>query len=167
MRRLIRAVLLIVLLAPIAFVALRITVLNPAWQIRWRFPDAELRLQTVNSPDLHLWSAVAGLFGIPMTDPDHSLTVTIRDRTAAIDFAPLAVGADELYLQHCRVTDISQLLRGLRRLSGVTFSDCDLTQLPAEQRLHIRPQINRGSDVFYIPYESLRGAPLAQLHSQK
>jgi hypothetical protein len=161
MRRVIQVALLVAVISPMVFVAVRITVLNPAWWIRWHYPDAELRLQTINSPDPHFWSAVSHIFGVPMTDPDHELIVTLRDRTENIDFLPLVVGADELFLERCRITDISGLLRGMHRLSGVTFSGCDLSQLPMDQRVHVRPQINQGPNIFYVPYESLHNAPLA------
>jgi hypothetical protein len=130
-----------------AFAALRITILNPAWRIHRFFPDAEVSLETINSPDFYFWPWAAEHFGITMPDPDHSLTVTFENRTDRINFT-LLVGADCVSLNRCRITDISDLLRcdqSFRQL--VTFYKCDFSGLTPTQRTHLRP--GDQADIFY------------------
>lgn len=140
------------LLAPLIYVACRITVLNPAWMIGMKYPDSKRQLHTVNSPDLHFWSAIAGLFGIPMTDSDHSLTVTLDGHPSSIrldDFSE----ADELYVKNSRVSDISAYLDPSVRLSGVVFVDCDFTPMSQEQRELLKAYSAKVPNSYYVPYE--------------
>ena len=151
MRRHRKILIFTLLAAPVLYVAARITVLNPAWIIGIRYPDAKRQLHTVNSPDPHFWSGVAGLFGIPMTDPDHSLTVTINSHPEDLRLDGFT-GADELHITNSRITDISAYCSTKARLSGAVFVGCDFSGLPPAQRVLLQPYSEKIPDSFYIPY---------------
>jgi hypothetical protein len=153
MRRLRSIVFWLLFFSPVIYSLARLTVMNPAWMIGIRFPQSRLQLQTVNSPDLHFWSAIAGLCGIPMTDPDHSLTVYIDHHSEPLRLNGLE-DADEVHVTNSRVVDISAFSRSDSRLSGVVFVGCDLSGLPPEQRAFIRPYSDQIADSFCISYDA-------------
>jgi len=155
MKRAIKILIIALLATPFIYVAAKITVLNPAWLIGMKYPDAERQLHTVNSPDLHLWSAISGLFGIPMTDPDHSLTVTVDEHPKPVRLDDFT-GADEVYVKHSQVSDISAYWSPGVRLSGAVFVGCDFTLMPQEQRDLLKPYSDKVPDSYYVPYETKR-----------
>lgn len=155
MKRIRKFLIIAFLIAPFIYVACKITVLNPAWVIGMKYPDAERQLHTVNSPDLHLWSAIAGLFGIPMTDLDHSLTVTVDGHSSSISLDDF-MAADGIYVKNSSVSDISAYLESSARLSSAVFVECDFTTLPKEQRDLLRPISDKVPNSFYVPYEKKR-----------
>jgi hypothetical protein len=124
---------MLLVMAPIGWVAAKLTVLNPAWMIRARYPTARIEIYTINSPDPHLWSAIAGFFGIPMADSDHALSVSIRSHDGNIQLDDF-VGATEAAFTNCKIHDISAYWRPGVRLSSAQFLDCDFSALPQEQR---------------------------------
>ena len=75
----------LILISPILFVACKITLLNPTWRIRSNYPDVKIDLYAVNSPGVHIWTTIAGSFGIPMLDSDHALSVRINQSSKRID----------------------------------------------------------------------------------
>jgi hypothetical protein len=142
-------------LALLLYAGARITVWNPAWRIGRQFPAAEVRVRTVNSPDPRFWSALAGVFGIPMTDPDRSLTVTVDSHPEPLRLDDFAA-ADEAVLKNSRIADISAFLEPGTRLSGVIFTGCDFTRMPPEQRAMLARYSETVPDSFYLPYDLKR-----------
>jgi hypothetical protein len=157
MKRAIKILFITLLVAPVIYIAAKITILNPAWVIGMKYPNAERQLHTVNSPDLHVWSAISGLFGVPMTDPDHSLTVTINRHPTLVRLDDFT-GADELYVRDSKVSDISAYWDSTARLSGAVFIGCDFTSMPQEQRALLKPYSDKVPDSYYVPYETKKKA---------
>jgi len=157
MKRALKILIIALLAAPFIYVAAKITIFNPAWIIGVKYPDAERQLHTVNSPDLHLWSAIAGLFGIPMTDPDHSLTVTINRHPSLVRLDDFT-GADELYVRDSKISDISAYWNSNARLSGAVFIGCDFASMPQEQRELLKPYSDKVPDSYYVPYDTKKKA---------
>lgn len=145
------------LLSPLLFVAARITLFNPLWRIETRFPEAEVQIYTVNSPDFYFWPSVARMFGIRMDDPDRSVRVCLDsypDPVSLDDFK----GAGEVVLKNCKVTDISFYWHPSSGMSSAYFESCEFSGLPAEQMQFLSPGKNV-PDSYYIPYQVKQNPP--------
>lgn len=157
MKRLIRITPLLLLLVVLVYAGAKITILNPAWVIARKYPNATVTVYTVNSPDPHFWSMLARAFGIPMTDPDRALKVSIVGSSELLRLDDFA-GADELTISASKIADISAFVRRGARLSDAVFVDCDFSHLRSEQRTLLKPHSTSVPNSFYIPYEEKRKA---------
>ena len=157
MKRTRKILIIAVLLAPFIYVACKITVFNPTWMIRTKFPEATVQLHSINSPDFYFWPTVAAIFRVPMSDPDHSIMVQLSDHPDPIrldDFSD----ADEVYITRSTVVDISGYWKPSVQISGAVFFDCDLDSVPENQRRWLKPYSDRFPNSFCVSYESKKKA---------
>ena len=142
-------------LAPILYVAAKITLFNPVWMIGVRYPSAKCEFHSINSPGPYLWPMFAGLFGIRMDDPDHSFIVRVESHRKPLRLDAFAK-ADELYVSNSPIKDLSASLEPSARLSVVVFMDCDFTSLPQDQRDRLKSYSEEYPNWYYIPYQEMR-----------
>ncbi|WP_143157569.1 hypothetical protein [Rubritalea squalenifaciens] len=119
------------------FGTFKITLDNPAWVIGMKYPNADRKIHSVNSPDFYFWSSLARFFGVPMTDPDHYLAVHVSCHTDDLtlrDFRKV----DELYVSNSSVSDISDFFDSSSKLDSVVFTDCDFSKLPQTQAIYLK-----------------------------
>lgn len=137
----------------------RLTLFNPAWVIRMRFPKATLHISQIDSPDSYFWAELGERFGFQMTAPDRYLNVGI-DRHHGDLVLDHLTGASELWISNSRVVDISAYYKHPGNLVCPIFERCDLSGLSEEQRGWLVPYAPNPEhpegipDTFHIPYES-------------
>lgn len=161
----------LLLAVPVATVV-RLTLCNPAWMIRMRYPMAMLHINRINSPDSYWWAEIGEKLGIPMTAPDRYLNVTIDHYPGDLSLDDLTEVC-ELRVSHTRVVDISAYFSRPAMLTCPVFEACDFSGLPDYQHKWLalystspeRPDAY--PDTFWIPYESrhhpdLYGIPTEQ-----
>ena len=141
------------ILALAAFISWKLTFANSSWVIGFNHPNAELRIISVNSPNFYFWPTLAALFGIPMTDPDHYLQVSLRESPEPLRIRDFR-NADELYLEMCEIADLSAYMDPKSRLSTLVFINCDFNLLPEAQRNALEPYSEKIPNSFYLPYET-------------
>ncbi len=155
MKRIFKILCIAIFLAPFMYGVCKITILNPAWVIGIKYPEAKRQLQTVNSPDIHPWPMIAGLLGVVMADPDHALIVTLDGCSAPIQLDDF-ISADELYIKNSKISDISEYWNTSARLGRAVFINCDFTSLPEDQRKLLIPWKDKIPNSYCVPYETKR-----------
>ena len=161
MKRFRKAICILVILTPFFYIVFKITFLNPVWVIATRYPEADVQLHSINSPDLHFWSSVASIFGVSMSDPDHSIVVQVSDYPEPISLDDFT-GADEIYITRTEVVDISAFWKSRVQVSGAVFFDCDLSKIPSSQRKWLKPYMVSIPNSFCVSYDSKMDSNLAQ-----
>ena len=124
-----KAILLAVAVLFVASFLLLITRGNVIWRVHHYFPTATVRYSPVNSPDAS-WGDLVRLLGIRFYSGGESISIDISDQT--VDFTHFrAMTISYMQLTRCRVSDIRLLLSEYHPY--VTFEDCDLSSVPADQ----------------------------------
>jgi len=112
---------------------------NAVWRVHQNYPNAEVRYSPEMSGDLSLDGLVAELIratGIDFLSGDEPLGITLRD--TGVDFSDFrGMTINHMTLMNCSVADIRPLLSEYHPY--VTFSHCDLTRLPQDQKKYLTP----------------------------
>lgn len=159
MTRIHASLIIIWLLALGLLISLGLTVLNPAWVLRQRFPSAVLHINRIDSPERYFWAEFGELIGIPMSAPNRYLNVEIDHYQGDLSLDDLTE-VSSLHISNSRVVDISAYVRKPGLLMCPVFKDCDFTGLPDSQRDWLaRYAPNPESpdaypNTFWIPFES-------------
>jgi hypothetical protein len=121
------------LVALVGLFGTRLTVLNPAWVIKHRYPSAKCSINQIDTPDFDFWATVGEFLGIQISSSSCYLNVEIDHYPGEVrldDFRD----ATELHVHHSRVIDISAYYNQPGRLTCPLFTACDFAGLPKIQR---------------------------------
>ena len=146
------------LVAIVGLLGARLTVLNPAWVIKHRYPSAKCSINRIDTPDFDFWATVGEFLGIQISSSSCYLNVEIEQYPGELrldDFRDVT----ELHVHNSRVIDISAYYNQPGRLTCPLFTACDFAGLPEIQRRLLSsytPNPERPDaypDTVWIPFE--------------
>ena len=149
----IRKPILCVILICIVFVY-AITRGNVYWRVHREYPSATILISAEGNPNTTIDGSILRALGLNYYSPFEDISIHISDHPTPINFnifKGMCVYA--FRFDRCTITDIRPLLTLYQSI--VSFFDCDISKLPADQQqcLQYQPEFNRHS--ISMPPDSL------------
>jgi len=130
--KLLKVILVLTTVLIVGAVGWRFTFGNATWHLHHIFPGARAHFDYANSPDPS-FSTLIRLVVPDYVERSELMSFEVADHPTPIDFARLSgFQLLTIHLTRCKVSDLQPLERLGQPL--VIFTDCDLSQLPADQR---------------------------------
>lgn len=117
---------------------------NVVWQVHRHYPNAEVYLYPLNTPDPS-WGELMRLTGVRFIARNEQVGIRVSDQTVNLDhFRGLKLNS--ITLLRCRVSDISVIIE---RWPAAAFTQCNLSGLPPNQARLLKP-IAPYPDTYYL-----------------